>query len=109
MYLHCFVFAFVVRLSKWLLCDIWSLFFTQNNPFILKHYFLIVTIIEYHVSSIQVSVFIQVVTILSQHITLKGITINLLVYIRTCNLTTCFEGFFFNALLFEYSLQNVTK
>ncbi len=44
MYLHYFVFAFVVRLSKWLFCDIWS-----------QHYLLIVTIV-YHVSSIQVSV-----------------------------------------------------
>ncbi len=93
MYLLCFVFAFIVRLSKWLFCDIWSSFFTQNDPFILKHYLLIVTIM-YHVSSIEVSVFIQVITILSQHITLKWITINLLAYMRTCNLTTCFVSFF---------------
>ncbi len=58
-----FCFAFVIRLSKWLFCDIWSSFFTQNeyDPFILKHYLLIINIIVYHVSSIQVSVFIQVI------------------------------------------------
>ncbi len=63
------------------MCDIWSSYFTQKDPLILKHDLLIVTITVYHVSSIQV--FIQVITILSLHNTLKWITINLLAYIRT--------------------------
>ncbi len=92
MYLHCFM--VVVRLSNLLFCDIWRSFFTQNDPFILKHYPLIV----YHVPSIQVSVFIQLITILSKHITLKRITSCLLVCIRDCNLTTCFIGIFFSAM-----------
>ncbi len=37
-------------------CDIWSSFSTQNDPFILKHYPLIVTVIAYGVPSIEVSV-----------------------------------------------------
>ncbi len=63
MYLHCFMVAFVARLSNLLFCDIWSSFFTQNDPFILEHYSLIVTVIVYHAPSIQVSVFIQLITI----------------------------------------------
>ncbi len=49
----------------------------------------IVTVILYHVPSIHVSVFIQLVTILSQHITLKRITSCLLAYIRDCNFVQC--------------------
>ncbi len=95
MNLHYFMVAFVVRLSNLLFCDILSNFFTQIDPFILKHYSLIVTIIVYHVPSIQVSVFIQLITTLSQHITFKRITSCLLVvYIRDCNLTTCFIHLF---------------
>ncbi len=71
MYLHCFMVAFVVSLINLLFCDIWSSFSTQNDPYILKHYSLIVTFTVYHVPSIQVSVFIQLITILSQYITLK--------------------------------------
>ncbi len=71
MYLHCFVFAFFVRLSNCSFVTSGVNFFTQNDPFILKHYLLIFTIIVYHMSNIQVSVFIQEITILSQHITLK--------------------------------------
>ncbi len=100
-YLHCFMVAFVVRLSNLLFCDIWRSFLIQNDPFILKHYSLIVTVIVYHVPSTPVSVFIQLITILSQQITLKRITSCLLVYIRDCNLITCFIGFFFSAMLFE--------
>ncbi len=101
MHLHCFMVAFVVRLSNLLFCDIWSKFFTQNDLFILKHYLLIVTVIVYRVPSIQVSVFIQLITILSQHITFKRITSCLLAYICDCILTACFIGFFFSAMLFE--------
>ncbi len=93
MYLHCFMVAFVVRLSNLLFCDIWSSFFTQNDPFILRYYSLIVTVIVYHVPSIQVSVFIQLITILSQPITLKRLTSCLLANICDYNLTTCFIGF----------------
>ncbi len=56
MYLHCFMIAFVVRFSNLLFCDIWSWFSSQNDPFILKHYPLIVTNIVYGVPSIEVSV-----------------------------------------------------
>ncbi len=47
-------------------------FFTQNDPFILKLYPLIVTIIVYGVPSIEVSVFIWVIIRLGGHIILKG-------------------------------------
>ncbi len=63
MYLHCFMAAFVVRLSNCLFCDIWSKCFTQNDPFLLKHYSLIV----YHEPSIQVSVCIQFIYIESTY------------------------------------------
>ncbi len=75
--------------------------FTQNDPFILEHYSLIVTIIVYHVPSIQVSMFVQLITILSQHVTFKRIMNCLLAYISDCNLTTCFIGILFSAMLFE--------
>ncbi len=80
--LHCFMVAFVVRLSNLLFCDIWSKFFTQNDPFILEHYSLIVTVIVYHVPSVHVSVFIQLIAIWNQHITLRTITICILAFIR---------------------------
>ncbi len=64
--------AFVVRFSNLLFCDIWSWFSTQNDPFILKHYLLIVTVIVYGVPSIEVSVFIWVIILLGGHIILKG-------------------------------------
>ncbi len=67
-----FMVAFVVRFSNLLFCDIWSFFFTQNDPFILKLYPLIVTIIVYGVPSIEVSVFIWVIIRLGGHIILKG-------------------------------------
>ncbi len=60
MYLYFFMGAFVVRISNLQFCDIWSWFFYQNDPFILKHYSLIVTVIVYHASSIEVSLFIRV-------------------------------------------------
>ncbi len=41
LYLHWF--------SNLLFCDIWSSFSTQNDPFILKHYSLIVTVTVYGV------------------------------------------------------------
>ncbi len=44
----------------------------KNDPFILKHYPLIVTVIVYGVPSIEVSVFIWVIIILSGHIILNG-------------------------------------
>ncbi len=68
---HYFMVAFVVRFSDLLFCDIWSWFSTQNDPFILKHYPLIVTVIVYGVPSIAVSVFIWVIILLSGHIILK--------------------------------------
>ncbi len=72
LYLHSFMVAFVVRFSNLLFCDIWSFFFTQNDPFILKHYLLIVTVIVYGVPSIEVSVFIWAIILLGGHIILKG-------------------------------------
>ncbi len=46
LYLHCFMVAFVVRFS--ICCFVTSgVFFTQNDPFILKLNPLIVTIIVY--------------------------------------------------------------
>ncbi len=59
--------AFVVRFSNLMFCDIWSSFSTQNDPFILKHYPLIVTVIVYGVPGIEVSVFNWVITTLSAH------------------------------------------
>ncbi len=53
-------------------CDIWSSFSTQNDPFILKHYPLIVTVIVYRVPSIEISVFNWEIIILSGHVNLKG-------------------------------------
>ncbi len=47
-------------------CDFWTSFSTQNDPLILKHYPLIVT-----VPSVEVSVFIWVILILSGHVILK--------------------------------------
>ncbi len=83
--------------------------FYSKWPIILKHYLLIVTIIVYHVSSIQVSVFIQRINILSQHIILKmnndqSTCLHTYLYLNhmLCRL-------FFNAMLFEYSLQNVKR
>ncbi len=72
MYLHSFIVAFVVRFSNLLFCNIWIWFSTQNDPFLLKHYPLIVTVFVYGVPSIEVSVFIWIVIILSGHIILKG-------------------------------------
>ncbi len=72
LYLHCFMVAFIVRFSNLLFCDIWSWFSTQNDPFILKHYPLIVTVIVYGVPSIDVSEFIWVIILLRGHIILKG-------------------------------------
>ncbi len=72
LYLHSFMVAFIVRLSNILFCDIWSWFSTQNYPFILEHYPLIVTVIVYGVPSIEVSVFIWVIILLGGHIILKG-------------------------------------
>ncbi len=57
--------AFVVRLSNLLFRNLEYIFY--SNPFILKNYSLIVTIIVYHVPSIEVSVFIWLITALSQH------------------------------------------
>ncbi len=72
MYLHSFMVDFVVRFSNLLFCNIWSWFSTQNDPFILEHYPLIVTVIVYGVPSIEVSVFIWIVILLCGHIILKG-------------------------------------
>ncbi len=95
MYLHCFMVAFVVRLSHLLFCDIWSSFFTQNDPFILT----LSTDCHGHcVSSSRVSVFIQLIIILSQHITFKGIQNCLLAYIHVQNLTTGFISIFLSLL-----------
>ncbi len=49
----------------------WS-WFTQNEPFILKHNPLNVTAIVCGVPSIEFSVFIRVISLLSGHIILKG-------------------------------------
>ncbi len=54
MHLHCFMLAFVVRFSILLFSDIWSWNSTQNDPVLLKHYSLIVTVV-YDVPSIEVS------------------------------------------------------
>ncbi len=51
LYLHYFIVAFVVRFSNVLFCDL-----LKNDPFILKHSSLIVTVIVYGVPSIEVSV-----------------------------------------------------
>ncbi len=50
----------------------WSWFSTQNEPFILKHNPLNVTVIVCGVPSIEFSVFIRVISLLSGHIILKG-------------------------------------
>ncbi len=71
-FVHCFMVAFVVRFSTILFCDIWSWFSTQKDPFILKHYPLIVTVIVYGVPIIEVSVFTWIIIILNGHIILKG-------------------------------------
>ncbi len=55
MYLNSFMVAFV-RFSNLLFCDLWSWFSTQNDPFILKHYPLIVTVIVCGLPSIKVCV-----------------------------------------------------
>ncbi len=55
--------AFAFRFS-----NIWSSFSTQNDPFALKHYSLIVTVIVYGVPSIEVSVFSWILIMLSGHV-----------------------------------------
>ncbi len=64
--------ALVVRFSNLLFCDIWSWFYSENFPFLLEHYPLIVTVSVYGVPSNEVSVFIWVIIILSGRIILKG-------------------------------------
>ncbi len=76
--------AFVVRFSNLMFCDIWSSFSTQNGPFILKHYPLIVTVIVYGEPGIEVSVFNWVIITLSALCYLKRITSCLFAYLHVC-------------------------
>ncbi len=71
--------AFVVRFSY---CFVTSRvnFLLKNNPFLLKHYSLIVTVIVYGVPGIEFSVFIWVIIILSGHVIFKGQAVYLLSY-----------------------------
>ncbi len=84
MYLHCFMIASVVRFSNLLFCNILSSFSTQNDPFLLKHYPLIATVIVYDAPSIEVSVLSLVIIIFEWTYYLKSITSCLRAYLLFC-------------------------
>ncbi len=85
-------------------------FSTQNDPFILRHYPLIVTVIVYGIPRIEVSVFIWVIILLSGHIILKEYqAMYLLTYMFVCESHALIAYLFPSATSIEYILEAMTE